>query len=223
MPDREWRIKVPSCNFEALRGDERFRQVLVLGRMLNSLRFLQCSFLGADDLKPPADTRQRFSAFFFMVAVMYEGLRLLNRMRKHFRGSNTWQQKIEPILRDRTFNKLFRGSMQPVRNQAVFHFFEDAIRKPLAACEPREYTFVAGSGRQQKQVFYELSDLLALDLFIGTLGSTQDQTRRAMALMDQTLDLLKKVVQASASLIAEHCKSEGLVLEYVSREESGGS
>lgn len=128
-----------------------------------------------------------------------------------------------PILRDRTFNKLFTESMVPLRNQAVFHFFEDAIRKPLAAFDPRDYTVVAGAGRQQKQVFYELSDLLAFDLFIGTRGSTQEENRRAMALMDQTLDLLKKVVQASASLIAEYCKSEGLVLKSRSREGSGGT
>lgn len=89
MFNREWHIKVPSGEFEALRGDERFRQVLVLGRMLNSLRFLQCTFLGAADLKPPADIRHRFSAFFFIVAVMYEGLLLLKRMGKHFRGSKS--------------------------------------------------------------------------------------------------------------------------------------
>jgi hypothetical protein len=38
-----------------------------------------------------------------------------------------------------------------------------------------------------------------------------------MTLMDQRLDLLKKVVEASASLIAEYCKWEGLVLESRSR------
>jgi hypothetical protein len=98
--------------------------------MLNSLRFLQCTFLGAADLKPPADVRQRFSAFFFMLAVIYEGLLLLKRMGKHFRGSKSWRQKIVPILRHRTSDKLFTASMDPLRNQAVFHFFEDAIRAP---------------------------------------------------------------------------------------------
>jgi len=217
MPNPEWRIKVPRDRFEALRGDERFRQVLVLGRMLNSLRFLQCTFLGAVDLKPPADIRHQFSAFFFLVAVMYEGLRLLKRMGKLFRDSKSWRQKISPILQDRAFERLFTSSMDPLRNQAVFHFFEDSIETPLAACDPKDYTVVVGSGRGQKQVFYELSDLLALDIFIGTLGSTQEQTRRAMRLMDQTLDLLNKVVEASASLIAEYCRSEDMVFESSSR------
>jgi len=223
MTDQEWCIKVPSGKFDALRGDERFRQVLALGRMLNSLRFLQFTFLGAADLRPPGDFRQRLNAFFFIVAVMYEGLLLLQRTGKHFRDKNSWQHKIMPILRDGTFDRLFTASMNPLRNQAVFHFSEDALKEPLAACDAKDFTIVARSGRGQKEVFYELSDRLALDLFIGNSVSTEEQTRRAITLMDQTLDILREIVEASESLIGEYCSSEGLVFESVLREESGGS
>lgn len=223
MADRDWCIKVPSGRFEALRRDERFRQVLVLGRMLNSLRFLQCTFLSAADLKPPGDFRQRLNAFFFIVAVMYEGLILLKRMGKHFQGSNNWQHKIVPILRDGAFDRLFSASMGPLRNQAVFHFFEDALKEPLDGCDSKDFTVVAGSGRGQKEVFYELSDRLTLGLFIGKSVSTEEQTRHVITLMNQTLDLLKEIVEASESLIGEYCSSEGLAFESVSREESGGS
>ena len=223
MIDQEWCIKVPSAKFEAMRGDERFHQVLALGRMLNSLRFLQSTFLGAADLKPPGDFRHRLNAFFFIVAVLYEGLLLLERMGKHFRGKSIWQQRIVPILRDGTFDRLSSASMHPLRNRAVFHFFEDALKETLAGCDPKDFTVVSGSGRGQKEVFYELSDLLALDLFIGKSDSTEEQTRRAIRLMDQTLDLLKNIVDASESLIEEYCKSEGMIFEEVSEGKSGAA
>jgi hypothetical protein len=70
-------------------------------------------------------------------------------------------------------------------------------------------------------VFYELSDLLAFDLFTGNLGSSEEQHRRK--LMKQTLDLLKKVVEAGASLIGEYCKSEGLVFDSVSGNKFGAA
>ena len=200
-----WRFVISPEQFAALRREESFRQILALGRLLNSLRFLQIAFLGAQ-AEQPAGARQRIGAFFFMSAVLYEGFELLNRLAKHFRDCHAWKERIAPILADRLFERLYAKSLGPLRDQTVFHFFEDALEEPLAHCDLNELVLVSGVGPAQGGVHYELSDLLALDLFIGEYGSPEEHLKRADLLMTRTKDLLLEVVGASEALITEYAE-----------------
>jgi hypothetical protein len=218
----EWRFVISAKQFAALRGEESFRQILALGRLLNSLRFLQISFLGAQS-DQPAGARQRIGAFFFMSAVLYEGFELLKRMAKHFRDFEAWKKRIAPILSDQLFEHLYAKSLGPLRNQAVFHFFEDALEEPLAHCDLNELVLVSGVGPAQGGVHYELSDLLALDLFIAEYGSAEEHLKRADLLMTRTKDLLLDVVGASEALITEYAESQNFVPAGRSRVDNGAA
>lgn len=204
----QWSITIPKDRFESLRGDESFRQALALGRFLNSYRFLQDSFLqGQRD--QPAGARQRITGFLFMAGVLYEGLELIKRMARHFRHFESWKREMVPLLRDRQFDRLFSKSLQPLRNQAVFHFTEDSVVEPLHHCDLEELVFVAGFEDRRGELFYELSDLLALDLFIDDNGSASQQLAKAEALMIRTTEFAIQLTGAAEAVLYEYVQANG--------------
>lgn len=236
-----WRLCIPPERFAALKTDESFRQILALGRLLNSLRFLEFAFLGVAAhrdpslrrfrfqqwilarlrslpfgfLRPkperPAAMRQRISAFLFIAATLYEGLRLIQNMAKNFRRRAAWQQGMAPILRDRLFERLFAKSLDPLRNGVVFHFFQDAFDEPLQRFASDDIVFISGFGPEQGQTLYDLSDRLALDLFIGDEPTAEAQLKRAEILMIKTRDLLLDIINAGEVLIAEYASEQGFL------------
>ncbi len=216
----QWSIRIPREPFEALRGEESFRQALALGRFLNSFRFVQDSFLqGQRD--QPAGARQRITGFFFLAGVLYEGLELIKRMARHFRNFDAWKREMGPILQDQLFDRLFAKSLQPLRNQAVFHFTEDSVVEPLRHCDLDELVFVAGFEDRQGELFYELSDLLALDLFIDEYSSTVQQLNRAKALMERTTKFAIQLAGAAEAVLNEYVQSNGFTVSHSA--DSGGA
>ncbi|HEX9201255.1 MAG TPA: hypothetical protein VF865_16975 [Acidobacteriaceae bacterium] len=215
----EWRVSIPRERFRALRGELHFRHALVLGRMLNSLRFLEVAYLDSKENEGTGGARQRFAALFFIAAVLFEGLNLLRRIGNSFKENNRWKERVVPILRSGRFDKLFGNSLQPLRNQVVFHFFEDSLAEPLSRMDPESVVFVAGSGRSQGEVNYELSDLLAIDLFMGHHASAEEEIRHFKFLLAESRDLLLEVIAAGEGVLAEYCERNGLVTEI--RERGG--
>ena len=207
----QWSIRIPRERFESLRGEESFRQALALGRFLNSFRFVQDSFLqGQRD--QPAGARQRITGFFFLAGVLYEGLELIKRMAKHFRHLDAWKREMSPILQDQLFDRLFAKSLHPLRNQAVFHFTEDSVVEPLRHCNSDELVFVAGFEDRNGELFYDLSDMLALDLFIDEHGSQDHQLARAKVLMDRTTELAILLTRAAEGVLNEYVQSNGFTV-----------
>lgn len=202
----EWQILIPPETFQSLRNEESFCQMLALGRTLNSLRFVQFAFLGAP-LDRPSGARQRIASFFLFAALSHEAFELLQRMAKHFRNTPVWQEKIAPLLRDPLFRRLSETNLGALRDQAVFHFFEDALVDPLQHCDLDELPFISGFGPEQGQVFYELADLMALGLFIDEYSSAEEQLRRADVLMTRTRDLMLHIIEDGEALIAEYAKA----------------
>jgi hypothetical protein len=204
----EWQILIPAETFRSLRREESFRQITALGRTLNSLRIAEFALLDAPADRP-AGARQRIGAFFLFAAFSHEAFELLQRMAKYFRNTPVWKERIAPVLADPLFRRLSEKSLAVLRDQAVFHFFEDALATPLEHCDLEEVPLISGFGPEQGEVFYELSDLMALALFIDEHSSVDEQLRRAETLMTQTRDLMLAIIEAGEALIAEYAKTQG--------------
>jgi len=75
-----------------------------------------------------------------------------------------------------------------------------------------ELVFVAGFEDRQGELFYELSDLLALDLFIDEYGSTVQQLNRAKALMERTTKFAIQLAGAAEAVLNEYVQSNGFTV-----------
>jgi hypothetical protein len=156
--------------------------------------------------------RQRITTFLLTAATLFEGIKLLQKMRRNFRHRPVWETEVAPILKDRLFERLFAHSLGPLRDGAVFHFFHD-VMGPLAERLPAESViFLSSFGKEQGQLVYELSDRLALDIFIGDAATMEAQLDRARVLMTRTKDLMIQVNNAGEALIAEYALEQGFQL-----------
>ncbi len=81
--------------------------------------------------------------------------------------------------------------------------------------------FVAGFEDRQGELFYELSDLLALDLFIDEYGSTVQQLNRAKALMERTTKFAIQLAGAAEAVLNEYVQSNGFRVSQSA--DSGGA
>jgi hypothetical protein len=214
IPAGTWRIRVPPDRLPALRGDAAFRQVLGLGRFLNSVRFCQFAMLEWRHLDSPAGQRQRSAVFLIAAGLLHEGLQLLQRMGKHFRHYPSWATKLQPILSDRAVEQLLRESIIPVRDKTVFHFGEDAFIEPLADLDHDVLVLASGAGPEKGEVSYELSDLLAHHLFIGGPAATpEEHLQGARDLMQRTVDLMGQIAIAGEALIRDYSTANSFIHE----------
>lgn len=209
-----WRIRVPVERLDALRDDPAFRQVLALGRFLNSLRFCQYSMIEWSGLDTPAGQRQRTAAFFIAAGLLHEGLQLIERMGKHFRHYPSWAGKIQLVLADRAVEQLQSERFIPLRDSTVFHFGEDAFVEPLARFDQDTVVLVSGVGPQQGEVAYEFSDLLAFHVFLGYPDDPpDDRLKRPRELMERTVELMARLGTAGEALINDYCTANRFVAE----------
>lgn len=87
MPNdaKRWTIEIDKTGFDKLKSDEKFWQLVALSRAVNALRFVQVALLAhSEESDSLHATRTRFNSFFFTCALLYEALRLVERMCKHF-------------------------------------------------------------------------------------------------------------------------------------------
>jgi hypothetical protein len=133
-------------------------------------------------------------------------------MAKHFRHLDAWKREMSPILQDPLFDRLFAKSLQPLRNQAVFHFTEDSVVEPLRHCNLDELVFVAGFEDRNGELFYDLSDMLALDLFTDEYGSQDQQLARAEVLMERTTTLAIQLAGAAEGVLNEYVQANGFTV-----------
>ena len=209
-----WRLRIPAERLAVLRADEAFQQVLALGRFLNSLRFCHFAMHQWKDLDSPAGKRQRNAVFFIAAGLLHEGLQLLQRMGKHFRGYASWTRDIQPILADKLVEQLLSTSIIPTRNLTIFHFGESAFKEPLATLDQDDLVLASGDGWQQGEVYYELSDLLAYHLFIGAPPSSiEGQLELAKELLERTVMLTGRLTTAGEALVNEYCTNLGMIAE----------
>ena len=213
MHDFYWRIRIPQNRLDSIRSEEPFVQVVALGRTLNSLRFLELTFLQYAESDDPPAPRQRFAAVFFIAAVLHEGAKLLKRMGKHFRTTAAWREKVTPLLRDGLVERLFRDSIEPLRTGAVFHFLEESLAPVLSKARFDDIVVISGAGPQQGNVHYEFSDILAFALFTGATESPDEHLAIAKTLMTRTVKVLAQFIEATESLTTEYCVTEGFLRE----------
>jgi len=75
-----------------------------------------------------------------------------------------------------------------------------------------ELVFVAGFEDRNGELFYDLSDMLALDLFIDEYGSQDQQLARAEVLMERTTKLAIQLAGAAEGVLNEYVQSNGFTV-----------
>lgn len=212
-----WVVEIGPAEFEKLKQEERFWQLVALARAVNALRFVHTALLRPDGQADSLDARRTsFNSFFFNCALLFEALLLVERLSKHFRDVTEFVP-LRDLLKDRNVIELRKSSLAPLRNRLAFHFDEAEIGAQLVKSNLAPQ-FVAGEGPIDKDVYYELADACALGAFSGLQLDMPGVLEPAGALEMQVgnaTDVANRFMLAAENFLAAVMVADGWKLREV--------
>lgn len=110
-----WAIEIDKAQFDKLKTQERFWQLLALARAVNTLRFVQVALHahpeGSESLQA---TRTKLKSFFFTCALLYEAFLLVQRLPKHFHDNDAFKP-LQELLKEPIATELRNANLNPLR------------------------------------------------------------------------------------------------------------
>ena len=200
--DEEWHIQASGSVLPSLREDTAFHQILALARVMNGLRYIQKT-MPEKKSSSPASARSAINSFLFMNALLFEGYKLVQRMRRNFQDYKAWPSGFGNLLRNPRFQRLFASSMKPARNAVVFHVGENDLARSLEGYDPDPVIFATGVGPEVGNAYYDLADLLSLRLYVGFEDSDEKLLTAAARAFGEARDFALAFLTAGDALIAE--------------------
>ena len=216
MQSKGWEVYLSKDDFDKIRSDARFGAVLRLARVVNSLQFCFNSLVVVGDEDTPANQRQRLNSFLFASGVLYEGLKVVRSLMKHFGQRESFQNGLGELL-DETVTKKLQGSiLKYMRNKVMFHYDEDVAPKTLRNLNLESYLFATGVGTKRGAVYYNLADEVVFNFIMGDEPKSKEEEEQALreAMIDIT-DLLTKFVDSADGLIAEVISEMGWLIREI--------
>src|SRR6266576_969782 len=202
---KKWQVSCTPEQFIALRTQPAFQQLVALARWANACRSITAA-IPERPTTTPAGHRQRRSTILFISALLYEGWKLVKRMRQHYRTYDSWKKGFDPILKDRRFAQLVENRLGPLRSQTVFHFFEAETARRLAEHEPDgPVVFVTARGNDSLEASYDLADIIAVRTLCGDPAPTSalELFTRADDIEALITQLARQFFKATDELIVE--------------------
>jgi hypothetical protein len=213
---KPWRVEV-STNAVKSTPDEA-TLALRMGIAVTAIRAAHRLTICADDANGPAAMGERLWAFLLAVAYLHETKVTLQ---PHF--PRVKELALEGGLSEadiRLVGQLFAGktglgkAMDRVRNELVFHFDEDAVRKWVAALDSDVVIWAVGSSPKVKDVLYRASaDVVSATLAPEATNEDPTPLRRlideALPAMELVLSLMEHamsayVLRAGGRMVEEH-------------------
>jgi len=126
-------------DFDKLRSDKKFANLLNLARAVNAVYFCFNSLLDYSGDETPAGQRQHINGFLFAAGVLHEGFRVAERLEKHFGDPASYRDGFGKLLAEPKTQDLRQKILKRMRNKLVFHYDEDVAKKTLKC--PASITF----------------------------------------------------------------------------------
>jgi hypothetical protein len=202
----QWEIYISKEDFEKLRSDPSFLTLLPLARVVNALKFCFQTLIEHSAPDTPSGFRQHINSFLFSCGVLYEGLKIANKLGKRFGEREAFRNGFGKLLKRRETKKLNETVLNSMRNKLVFHFDEDVAPSVLKTFDLDTYVFATADGSQSGAVYYSLADSVAINFIIGEPGSKEEEERIFREILQSISIVITEYVSAADSLIADVLK-----------------
>jgi hypothetical protein len=187
-------------------GDKKFAYVVALARAVNALNSAHSLMLNSTGKDTPAALRDRMNSYFFVSAILYESLKLIERMSPVYGKDKSFQTSLQMVLKNKTAQALERMHLKAVRRDAVFHYLPDRFAEAIIKTPMTECVFASILGQQKGSIHYAFADYIAAEIMAGT---RIDDAVVVNDMMEKTLALVKHFIVQSESFIADQLKGWG--------------
>jgi len=204
-----WRIACDQGAFEASRKDQRFPYIVTLARAMNAVNFAHSPFLYAGERDTPDARRDRLNSYFFASAILYEILKLIEKMHRAFKDDVEFQNGLRLLAKSSIVETLKQDNLDPLRNGAVFHFLPQKFAETLAKATCEDCPFIEAEGNANKSVYYPFADVITAEMLVGFASDDEVFDAALADAMKKTRDLLLKFALAAETLIIARLKEWG--------------
>lgn len=170
----DWRIECDREIFEKSQADAKFPFIVALARAVNALNSVHSLMLHAGDGDAPEAERDRMNSYFFASAILYEGIKLVRAMNKTFKDDAAFRNGLHLLLRDPAAQKLEQAHLNPVRNQAVFHFMPDTFSEVINSATVDTCIFAQARGQSRRNLRYSYADVVTSEILVGFAANTEE-------------------------------------------------
>lgn len=211
----DWFINTTREQYKKAQADQRFPYIVALGRAVNALNFVRSLVtLRSNEDDSPAAKRDRMNSYLFGSAIMYEALGLVKKMNKTFANDPVFQNGLRLLLKDKSAQRIERDHLDPLRNQAVFHFdperFDEAIQRHV-----NPENFCAGRGKKKGGIYFSYSDMLTVEILMGTYTPVETGLDDFTEVVKRTDALTAQFVGCAEDVIRQTLAELGFELNVV--------
>ena len=218
MPTKTWKLSCSSTLFNSLKQDDKFKSILNLARICNSLVFCNTCILKFKNKYNPSGYRQVINSFLFASAVLYEGFIVADNLGKYFNTHKAFRKGFAILLKNKKLKQFRQNILCKMRDKFVFHFDESVVAESLKKYTSPSYTFMVGRGSKNSEIYYILADEISLNYILKDISSSS-QKKELEKILKTTVDLIVKFTDAANQLICEVLLEMG----WLFKEESNGT
>jgi hypothetical protein len=204
--ERAEQIYGSAAVFSKCRTDKKFAYVVALARAANALNSAHSLMMNTAGKDTPAALRDRMNSYFFVSAILYESLKLIERMSPIYGKDKSFQDSLQTLLKDKTAQSLERMHLKAARRDAVFHYVPDRFAEALAKTPMTECVFVSSLGRKRGNVHYAFADYIAAEMMVG---ARLDNSEIVNGMMEKTLKLVTQFIEHFENFIADQLRGWG--------------
>ncbi len=110
----------------------------------------------------------------------------------------------DPLVTD-----LQSTSLKPLRHKLAFHFDPQEVGRQLSQITRLEPVFASGTGKENLGVNYDLADLCAMGVLLGSDLNAEDATNKLISVLDRTSKLAVHFTNQSETFIVAKLEKSG--------------
>jgi hypothetical protein len=206
MTDVDWGYTCDADTFEVCRHDEKFRFLMALARCLNAMTFIQGT--GFEEGDAPKNQRDDMNKYFFLLAILYEGLDLVDKMHQAFKDDQTFQNGLGTVSKGATATRIKKNQLKPLRRGAVFHF-DPKVFAPKEKTFESNCTFISARGTEHSDVWYEFADTVTAMMLSGSVTTLEEFSANFGRVFEETAKLADSFFDGAAVLIRANLEAWG--------------
>ncbi|MFZ3172254.1 MAG: hypothetical protein WA118_09750 [Carboxydocellales bacterium] len=205
------KVRLSKEQFDDLKMDKQFAEVLCLARVVNSMRFILLS--GRSMGEGFVAHRDTTNSFFMAVGILHEGFRVVDRLGKYFSSNDKFREGFVKLRKSQKYKDLKDSVIGDVRNHISFHFFSDVIEDTLKELDSSECVLFSTDDNTWKTVHYDLADLTVINTMISKKPVDENESDYFSKIVSGTTSLCLDFVRAADELIADYFNQLNLKVE----------
>ncbi len=207
-------------NYEKIKHEERFLDVIILSRLVNNLRANQRCWTRAINDKSVASEKDLIDYMLYHGAILYEAIKTFSDIQFKFRDLSEYkkqQNEIKKIARLYGDKKSFRNTvLDIIRNKLMFHFEPEIIKEGIDHYDLGEdFIFARGESSKNIDLVYTLSDDLAINYLLCNIDMKMSDEDKYKHFGDEILRISKMFCRVVELLIGESIQDN---IDYVEEE-----